>query len=312
MPLTNAQRRHWSDEGYLVVEGFFDDAEVDAVEQALQRTWERRPSDVTVDDLLTGRRMRAREVTDEHRAHRFKVNDLYLSDARLRGVISSERVVDLLGELLEDQPVVCNTLNLDKGSQQADHLDTLYMTPRTEGKLVATWMALEDTHADAGPLRYWPGSHHIEPFRFADGSLHVEQERMEEWSGYMADSVQRRGLEEQRFLARRGDLFIWSALLLHGGSDIRNVDLTRKSLVTHFFAAADCTAQGLRTEPVEHGAGRWWDRPPQPIPGEEMTDSERELAAMREAEQLVVTPRRPAVARPTRWDRLRGRSSSRH
>jgi ectoine hydroxylase-related dioxygenase (phytanoyl-CoA dioxygenase family) len=46
------------------------------------------------------------------------------------------------------------------------------MTPATERKLVATWMALEDALPDAGPLRYYPESNQIEPFRFMTGLLH--------------------------------------------------------------------------------------------------------------------------------------------
>ncbi|HVS44039.1 MAG TPA: hypothetical protein VMU20_17460 [Candidatus Dormibacteraeota bacterium] len=38
----------------------------------------------------------------------------------------------------------------------------------------------------------------------------------------------------KRFLARKGDVFIWSADLAHGGSPIEDRSLTRRSLVGHF------------------------------------------------------------------------------
>lgn len=300
--LTAAQRASWQDYGYIVVEGFFDEREVQTVERALNRTWLDRPREVTIDDLVTGQRLRASSLTDEQLDHTFKINDLYLSDRGVRAVSSSERVVGLLGELLGDTPVICNSLNLQCGSQQPDHLDTLFMTPLTDGQLVATWMALEDVTADAGPLRYWPGSQRIEPFRFSTGLLHVVEKEMPDWSHYMAEATERAGLEEQRFLARRGDLFIWNAYLLHGGSAIDRPGTTRNSLVTHFWARSDVERMGSTIRPVEGGAGLWVDRPPQPIPGEAVGAVQAELAERAAAEKLVSSV--PARARSL-YERLR-------
>lgn len=259
------RKAFWDDNGFLILPGFFDEDECGEVASASDRVWASRPAGVVVDDLVTNARNRIADVSDADALnHRFKINDLYLSDRRLRDVTLSERVGMVLEELLGDEPVACNTLNFDYGSQQADHLDTLYMTPLTDRALVATWMALEDTHADAGPLRYFPGSHRIDPYRFSTGSYHVNLPEMTPWADYMAAQIDTRGLEEQRFLAKRGDLFIWHALLLHGGSEICRAGLTRKSLVTHFFTQSDCEKLGSDLRP---SPGGWWMRkPPLPVP----------------------------------------------
>src|SRR5215211_5190025 len=254
-----SRKKFWNDNGFLVFSAFFDEHAIAAVEAATERAWHDLPDDVVVDDLVTNRRCRIRNLSEEEKRHRFKVNDLYLIDYGLREVVLPERLGMVLSELLEDQPVMCNTLNFDKGSQQIDHIDTLYMTPLSERSLVATWMAIEDTQADAGPLRYYPGSNHIPHYRFSTGSFHVHLAEMERWSDYMADQVERRGLEEQRFLAGKGDLFIWHALLLHGGSEICNPRLSRESLVTHFFTQSDCEQLSSDLRPARGG---WWIRKP--------------------------------------------------
>ncbi len=41
-------------------------------------------------------------------------------------------------------------------------------------------------------------------------------------------------MNKEIFLAKKGDLFIWHANLLHGG-ELRTDDSTRKSLVAHYF-----------------------------------------------------------------------------
>jgi phytanoyl-CoA hydroxylase len=254
----------WQEFGFLVLPGFFSEDEVAAVERVDAEVWDALPPGVVVDDLIEGKRSHINEVDEAARSHHFKVNDLYLSEGGIRDVVLSERLGAVLEELLGDEPSICNTLNFDQGSEQPDHLDTLFMTPETDLGLVATWMALEDAEADAGPLRYYPESNHIEPYRFSTGSLHHEATEMPHWSDYMASEVDKRGLAETRFHARRGDLFIWHALLLHGGCAIADRESTRRSIVTHYWAQRDCEKRGLDLRPA---AGGWWiKRPPLPVP----------------------------------------------
>lgn len=263
--LSPAQWAQWNNWGFLIVPGFFTETEIEVVESALADAWDTRPFEVVVDDLVTNQRKHMSDVSDDDRAnHRFKINNLYLTRPDIRRVALSERIGTIVGELLDDVPVVCNTLNMREGSQQGDHLDTLYMTPRTPDKLVATWMALEDVAPGAGPLRYWPGSNHIPNFRFSNGGMNLVPQEFGHWVDYMAEQTDRRGLERIPFRANRGDLFIWHAFLLHGGCEISEPSLTRSSLVTHFWARADCRRAKRRRAP----GGEWLARAPNHVPGD--------------------------------------------
>jgi ectoine hydroxylase-related dioxygenase (phytanoyl-CoA dioxygenase family) len=42
-------------------------------------------------------------------------------------------------------------------------------------------------------------------------------------------------LEKKTFLAKKGDVFIWHANLLHGGNPMNQPELTRKSMVFHYY-----------------------------------------------------------------------------
>ena len=58
-----------------------------------------------------------------------------------------------------------------------------------------------------------------------------------EYERYIASLRQRSeemGLRRERFLARKGDVLLWSAELGHGGSQNVAEGLTRKSIVTHY------------------------------------------------------------------------------
>jgi ectoine hydroxylase-related dioxygenase (phytanoyl-CoA dioxygenase family) len=48
--------------------------------------------------------------------------------------------------------------------------------------------------------------------------------------------IQSNNFEKKTFTAKKGDVLIWHANLLHGGESIINKKSTRKSMVIHFFA----------------------------------------------------------------------------
>jgi ectoine hydroxylase-related dioxygenase (phytanoyl-CoA dioxygenase family) len=258
--------KKWQEDGYVVLPKFYSDAEIDAAEAAKDQAWAEPTSRVVVDDLDRDVRLRIGDVDSTARiAHRFKVNDLYLESTAVRRLALNRRLSPILKSLLRNTPVLCNSLHFEHGSTQADHVDSLYMTPRSRGHLLAIWVAREDCHMDAGPLRYYPGSHKIEQYVFSTGSNHTVSDEMGQWSAYMQDQVAQRGLKPQVFAAQRGDVFIWSAYLLHGGSPILTPGKTRKSIVFHYFSEEDSRALGLQLVP--EAGGYWVHRAHQSVPG---------------------------------------------
>lgn len=257
---------HWRAEGHVVLPGFYAPQALDAIDAGVQAAWARRVPRIVVDDLVTGQRLRLADVSESDRlAHRFKTNDLYLEDAGVRGLALNARITPLLRALLGQGPVLCNSLNFQQGSAQAEHVDTLYMTPRTPDHLIAIWVALEDVHPDAGPLFFLPGSHRIPALTFSNGSRHGVPAEMDDWSARMAAEVAARGLRRETFLARKGDVFVWHAHLLHGGSPIRDPQRSRKSVVFHYLSEPDCRAAGA--ELIPQAGGHWLYRAHQPVPG---------------------------------------------
>lgn len=256
----------WQARGVITLPHFYSGAEIDAVRADYRALWAAGQARVTVDDMDAARRMRLRDVPAEARAtHRFKVNDLYLELPSVRRLALNDRIVPLLHELLGARPALCNSLNLEYGSEQPDHVDSLYMTPRTPAHLVAIWIALEDCTPGSGLLRYWPGSHLIAPYVFSNGGGHAVDAEMGAWSQYIQAQTQARGLRSELFAASRGDVFVWNAQLLHGGSAISEPGRTRRSIVFHYFSESDCRAVGNRLVP--EAGGFWVRRAPQPIPG---------------------------------------------
>lgn len=268
---TLKRKTDWEREGFVVLPGFYDHMELDAAEAEVARVWKSNAPRVVVDDMDVKQRLRLADVGEEaRRSHRFKINDLYLELDSVRRLALNARITPILSDLLGHTPVLCNSLNFELGSEQDDHVDSLYMTPRSERHLIAIWVALEDCHLDAGPLRYYPGSHEIPQYIFSTGSHHFVKEEMPLWSRYMQEQIATRGLMSKTFPARKGDVFIWSAYLLHGGSPIRDRSRTRKSIVFHYYSDDDCRSNGCTLMPYE--GAYWLHRRHQPVPG--LGDSE--------------------------------------
>ena len=193
-----------------------------------------------------------------------KINDLHLQLGAVRDLALSDKLMPVVQRLLGHVPALCNSLYLEKGSGQDRHVDSLYMTPSTPLHLIAAWIALEDTHEDAGQLEYFPQSHRIEPMVFSNGTYHFIENEMVKWRGYMDENIDRMKLRRGTFSAKKGDVFIWHANLLHAGGNINDPTLTRKSCVFHYFSEHDARMDGCSLVPQ---AGAFWiDRPPPPVP----------------------------------------------
>lgn len=253
----------WREEGWLHLPGFFDEGSIAEVNRVVESLWTAKPRNVTVDDVDRGHRCRMSDLPDENRTHRIKINDLYLTSEPVRRILLDDRLIDVVASLLGDDPVLCNSLNLEKSSAQDYHADSLYMTPASAEGLVACWIALEDVRPGSGPLRLYPASHRIPRFLFSDGSMHAIAHEVPRFAAYMQNEIDSRGLQPHTVFATSGDLVIWHADLLHGAEPIADSSRTRKSLVSHYFRRADCLRRGDVVE--RSGRGGWLRRRPQPV-----------------------------------------------
>jgi phytanoyl-CoA hydroxylase len=238
-------KTHWAENGYLVLPGLFNSTELDAFSRSVEQLLENRASaagELTIDVLegrYIGQRMKLRNAPEEAISVAYKLNDLYLDSDHCRELSLSQKLVAVLSELLDGEPIIINSLNFKKGSQQPFHFDTYYMPPPVENMMAVSSICLEDQSIEAGPISYYPGSHKIPPYVFSHGGVHALESEMANASSYIQTELEKRGLRKEVFVGKAGDVFIWHAQLYHGGTPIINHQKTRKSLVTHYWRASD-------------------------------------------------------------------------
>jgi len=256
-------KTHWSENGYLVLKGFFNNAELNDFSADVENLLEDRSSragEITIDVLdgiHLGKRMKLRNAPDEALSSTYKLNDLYLDSEACRHLSLAPKLVAVLSELLDGEPMIINSLNFKKGSQQPLHFDTYYMPPPVENMMVVSSICLEDQAHEAGPVTYYPASHKIPPYVFSHGRLHAIDNEMTQATAYIERELESRGLRKEVFVGQAGDVFIWHAQLYHGGTPILDPKKTRKSLVTHYWRAGDMPEANVGS--VE-GAGKYWIR----------------------------------------------------
>ena len=136
----------------------------------------------------------------------------------------------------------CQTLNFIHGSQQDVHQDVIHLTPFPAGFMCGVWVALEDIHPESGPLIVYPGSHRLPRLYLRDvGAEKVrESSQWREFSAIytpkMKELIDQSGLQPVSYTPKAGSVLIWHENLAHGGSRRSNDELTRKSMVSHYFA----------------------------------------------------------------------------
>jgi len=266
--LSAEQKTFWDNFGFLVLKGFYSKEVIKRFNEHIDYLWDTRfqhPEWPYVIFAFLGQenfhRVRLCEASDKVRATTYKLCDLYLDDSSVRSFVLNRILYRVLRDLLQDKPLLCNTLNLEWGSQQELHFDSYYMTPVSVDGLLATWVALEDIDKDSGPLRYIPGSHKIPPYTFKkSGTRTADFAELPDALAYAEAEVKKRNLSEEVFLGEAGDVFIWHAQLLHGGATVGNSACTRKSIVSHFWRCCDVANSPTGTIIRDCSGGAYLDR----------------------------------------------------
>ena len=215
--------------------------------------WERLIEPKLVDELVSDirdiRKHPGHFVTTYHKnslPYRFSgtdfdsyesIFDLYVNLESARRVCFHPTIARFLELLFEARPVAFQQLLFQRSNGHPMHQDTAYVCVDHPLLMAASWIALEDVVPGRGELTYYEGSHRIPHGFFHDGSKRFDPRHDDE------QAMRRRLVEEslalgcakRDFIAKKGDVFLWSADLVHGSNPRTRPDAeTRMSCVTHY------------------------------------------------------------------------------
>jgi hypothetical protein len=158
----------------------------------------------------------------------------------IKNIGNDQNLKELLGKLMDGTPVLFQSINFLKGSEQRTHSDSIHMTTFPPGGLLGVWIALEDITMENGPLHYYPKSHTLPYYLNSDyknegSKLFIGNKSYKAYEEMIAEKIRENGLKKEIFTAKKGDMFIWHANLFHGGEPQKNKNFTRLSMVFHYF-----------------------------------------------------------------------------
>lgn len=151
-------------------------------------------------------------------------------------------VLRFLRLVFEVEALPCQTLTYLFGSQQDLHQDTIHLTAFPSGYMCGVWIALEDIRSDSGELMVVSGSHRLDRiYRQTVGCDVVQNDDWQEFGKKVVskwqDMYRESGLSIETYRPAAGSILVWLDSLLHGGSKRNDMSLTRRSIVSHYFAS---------------------------------------------------------------------------
>jgi hypothetical protein len=210
-------------QGWAIID--FPDAEIDLIAERVKASLHSR---------YDWNSWRANGRQDE-----LRIQDAHKFDADVRRLAANPQILALLSTLYGRRAWPFQTLNFPVGAQQHFHPDSVHFSSVPERFGCAVWVALEDIGPNQGPLTYYSRSHkwpiyvneHIGRCRASEAGPASQKPFEALWEAL----VRVNAAEADRFLAKKGQAFIWTANLLHAGSRQADPNLTRWSQETHYY-----------------------------------------------------------------------------
>jgi phytanoyl-CoA hydroxylase len=166
--------------------------------------------------------------------------DLYVNLASARAVCLHPRISRFLALVFDTKPVVSQQLLFQRSNGHRTHQDTSVVAIEDPMLLVASWIALEDVVEGSGELAFYDKSHTLPHYVFKDGTkrMNFAADDSDLYMTELEAACRTESKTYERFLAKKGDLFFWTADLVHR-SHPRTLpeDTSRLSCVTHYHPA---------------------------------------------------------------------------
>jgi phytanoyl-CoA hydroxylase len=227
----------WITEGYVILPGAIPRAVSHQLGTELAAAWRKGHPHQIVYESTTGA-TRPLTAGDETRLTRGVDSHVHFESAQ--AAMAAPPITSFLAALFDADPLYFSSLVFEVGSEQGLHQDTAFVVVDRPLEMVGVWIALEDVVAGSGELRYVPGSHQLPTHYFDESTSRRYYDPTvdsRDTHDDFYDGCERRcdaaGLTTERFLPKAGDVLIWAADLVHGGSPISDRSMTRRSMVIH-------------------------------------------------------------------------------
>lgn len=167
-----------------------------------------------------------------------RIQQLHSLGGKFTALFKDLSIRKILYDIYGVEMLPCQSLAYKYGSQQSVHSDFIHLTPYPVNLMCGVWVALEDVQIDSGELVIYPGSQKEKSLKRKDLNLdYVLGNDYSAFEGTLSDEWKRlsRNYLPHKALLKKGDVLVWDANLLHEGSIRKIKEITRRSVVFHYF-----------------------------------------------------------------------------
>jgi len=240
--VTDQEAEHlakWIDDGYVVLRSAIDTGLAEAVLHDIERAY-RGELGLLFREIVSAGGIALVPIGERYGAETdlrdCKLIDLYVRSKAALDTVLHKTTVRFLNLIFEKPALVFQSLYFEYGSQQPGHQDSAYVPLSSPMQLAASWSALEDIRPGSGELFVYPKSQTIPEFlfegRYKNQPTGSSESRL--YTEHLVNQVALASFPETKFEAAAGDVLIWAADTVHGGSKITDPAATRQSLVAHY------------------------------------------------------------------------------
>jgi phytanoyl-CoA hydroxylase len=195
--------------------------------------------------------------------------DIHHFSPAIRNVIFADAITEFLGLIFESKALASQTFGFLRSPMQEARQDSAHVAYTIPRQFATSWIALEEIAGGTNEMYYYPASHRFDDFLYNERykSVHEAQRmtddaaihgQIERHALSLEERAQQRGIAKTPFTARKGDVLVWHADLVHGGDPASNVT-TRKSIVTHYCPRhlSPLFSENVTTRLWNHGGHRY-------------------------------------------------------
>ena len=246
--------RNWVTNGFMILERAIPEADIDGVNAFVDDLLATdRPNEgitflgYTLDPAKGMEAVPHRDILrlspEQRQAHArlspWRIHEMWVQCEAAKRIFKNQRLIALMSLIFGRPAYPRSTINFYLGSQQPLHQDMSVFHVFPGNYLIGAWVALEDISPDSGPLRFAPGSHRSSQYpgfknHPQDTLRNHPMSRFEEYYAFTNQIAAQCG-GTQSFLGKKGDVFLWHGMMVHGGSPVNDPALTRKSMVIHYL-----------------------------------------------------------------------------
>jgi hypothetical protein len=169
-----------------------------------------------------------------------RIVEAWKNSSSIKEIATNSKLLDFLEYAYQSEPIPFSTINFLKGTEQPLHSDEFHFGSIPHKYLTGCWIALEDIDPDSGPISIAVSSHKLPLFSFEMIGLEVPRTEADFKKSYtvyedwVREILKSQSIKVETPQLKKGECLIWLSNTLHGSYEIKNHDLTRKSIAIHY------------------------------------------------------------------------------